>query len=275
MKNFRKCPLLVMLVFTLVVFEVLTGIPKMRAFAQKQMNKEEYRVEKIPTVMAADDSKQYVEVAVQEDSVSGNTLGEMDFTEVDEDYFSDALFIGDSRTVGLHEYSGIEQATFYASTGLTVHKVFDAKIVPVEGSKNKITVEEALNTRQFGKIYFMIGINEMGMGTVDSFMEKYTEVVTHIQELQPQAIIFVQAIMRVTTERSEQGDYIHNAGIDERNERIAALADNQRIFFLDVNAEISDLSGGMCKEYTFDGVHLKAEYVALWTEFLKKHGVVQ
>lgn len=191
----------------------------------------------------------------------------------EEAYFDDALFIGDSRTVGLSEYAGLTNATFYASTGLTVYKVFSAEIVPVEGSRQKLTIEEALSEKQFGKIYLMIGINEMGTGTVETFMEKYREVVAHLQELQPEAIIYVQAIMRVSTARSNQGDYINNEGIDERNAEIAKLEDGKRVFFLDANPVVSDEDGGLVADYTFDGVHLRAKYVSLWKQFLMEHAV--
>ena len=83
--------------------------------------------------------------------------------------------------------------------------MFDSAIVSVPGQKKKITVEEALSEKQFAKIYLMIGINEMGTGTVESFMKAYGEAVQHLQELQPDAVIYLQAIMKVTTERSEQG----------------------------------------------------------------------
>ena len=43
-------------------------------------------------------------------------------------------------------------------------------------------------------------------------MKAYGEAVQHLQELQPDAVIYLQAIMKVTTERSEQGDYITNEG---------------------------------------------------------------
>lgn len=312
MKNFRRCPLVIMLAVSLLVYEIMAGVPRVLAFAEQRMNKNEYCIEVLEeypgqketvisggqvsgaSVSAGDISGSDVtgnglsanEVSVNE--VSGNESAqgqisangnpappEPQFTQVADDYFADALFIGDSRTVGLHAYSGMEQATFYASTGLTVYKVFDSKIVSVPGSKTKITVEEALKRKRFGKIYFMVGINEMGTGTVDSFMEAYAGVVAHLQELQPDALIFVQAIMRVTTERSNKGDYINNPGIDERNERIAGLADNEKIFYLDVNPEISDETGGLNAGYTFDGVHLKAEYVSIWTDYLAAHGILQ
>lgn len=34
------------------------------------------------------------------------------FHPVDAGYFSDAVFIGDSRTVGLHDYGGLDDSTF-------------------------------------------------------------------------------------------------------------------------------------------------------------------
>lgn len=196
------------------------------------------------------------------------------YMTVEDDYFADALFIGDSRTVGMFEYGGLENiTTFYASTGLTVYKVFDAEIVEVPGQRKKISVEEALKQNQFKKIYIMMGINEMGTGTVETFTAKYQEVVEHLLELQPDAIVYIQGILKVTTERSNQGDYINNEGIVARNEALAELADNERIFYLDANPLICDDTGGMEPSYTFDGVHLMAQYIDIWKNYLKEHAI--
>ena len=214
------------------------------------------------------------EVPEQATTEAAEEPQEIVYHSVDDSYFDDAVFIGDSRTVGMYEYSGLEEtSTFYASTGLTIYKMFDSAIVSVPGQKKKITVEEALSEKQFAKIYLMIGINEMGTGTVESFMKTYGEAVQHLRELQPDAIIYLQAIMKVTTERSEQGDYITNEGIDARNEEIAKLADDKTIFYLDVNPYICDETGGMVASYTYDGVHLKAQYIPIWLDFLKEHAI--
>ena len=218
------------------------------------------------------------EEPVEEDPVPEKPWGPVaESAPVDDSYFDDAVFIGDSRTVGMYEYGGLEEtSTFYASTGLTIYKMFDSKIVAVPGQKKKITVEEALSEKQFAKIYLMIGINEMGTGTVESFMKAYGEAVQHLQQLQPDAVIYLQAIMKVTTERSGQGDYITNEGIEARNEEIAKLADDEKIYYLDVNPLICDEtkpSGGMVASYTYDGVHLKARYIPIWLDFLKEHAV--
>lgn len=213
--------------------------------------------------------------AAGEAEVTWRDPSEVVYTTVEDDYFSDAVFIGDSRTVGMFEYGGLEEtATFYASTGLTVYTLFDAKIIQVPGQREKITIEQALSENQFGKIYLMVGINEMGRGTLEGFLEQYALVIEHLKELQPDAVIYLQGIIKVTTERSNKGDYISNQGIEERNAGIAALADQVKVYYLDVNPVICDENGGMEKSYTTDGVHLMAQYIPIWKEFLKEHAVV-
>lgn len=203
-----------------------------------------------------------------------DTPAEAVYTTVEDGYFADALFIGDSRTVGLGEYSALKgKATFYAATGLTVYKMFSAEIVSVPGERKKITVEEALRRYSFAKIYLMLGINEMGIGTAESFLKKYQEAVDRLRELQPDAVIYLQSIVKVTAQRSAKGDSINNERIDVRNEGIAQMADNRSIFYLDVNAQLCDESGGIVQGYTFDGVHLKAKYLDIWTDYLKTHAI--
>lgn len=201
--------------------------------------------------------------------------GEPDWRNVKDLYFADAVFIGDSRTVGLFEYGGLEEiTTFYAGEGLSVYDVFDKKIVSVPGQKKKITVEEALQQKNFSKIYLMLGLNEMGTGTTETFLVKYKEVLDHLQELQPDAIVYVQAIMKLTTKRSGKGDQFHNPGIEERNLGISQFADNETVFYLDVNPLICDETGGMIEEYTYDGIHLKAKYIEIWKDYLKSHAII-
>lgn len=195
------------------------------------------------------------------------------YVNVDESYFDDAVFIGDSRTVGLYDYAGLDNATFYASSGLTVYKLFEDPDGKFKDGNWKENIGTALERQQFGKVYLMIGINEMGTGDVDYFISHYTEAVERIRQLQPNAVIYLESIMRVTTERSNQGDYINNQGIDERNRRIAQLADDQTVFYLDVNSVVCDETGGLNPEYTFDGVHLYAQYIDIWKTYLMEHAV--
>lgn len=78
--------------------------------------------------------------------------------EADTSYFDDALFIGDSRTVGLSEYGDLGNAEVLADSGMNVYKIFDKEFDTASGEKKLL--ETILSERQFGKIYVMLGINE-------------------------------------------------------------------------------------------------------------------
>ncbi len=195
------------------------------------------------------------------------------FTAVDDDYFSDAVFIGDSRIVGLSEYSGLN-ATFYASVGMNVYDLFDKKFIPVEGSRSKTDLETALSAQQFQKVYLMVGINELGRDTTEGFLLKYQEVLEHIRQLQPNAIIYIQSIMCVTSVRSDSDAIFNNAHIAERNTAIQTLADGQTVFWLDENEVLTDENGALKQEYSGDDTHLLARYYTIWVDYLKTHAIV-
>ncbi len=191
---------------------------------------------------------------------------------VDDSYFDDAVFIGDSRTRSLQLYSGLDNTTFLAETGLTIQTVLDRKLTP-SNSSEKITVREYLETHQFKKVYLMLGINELGAGTTESFVEDYAEVLRTIRELQPDAIIYVQAILNISEAKHNEGTYINNDTIMERNELLKTLADNVTVFWLDANQAICDENHFLRKEYTYDGVHLQGKYVPIWVMWLESNVV--
>ncbi len=199
-----------------------------------------------------------------------------EFQQVPEDYFNDAAFIGDSRTVGLYEYGEMEmRADFFAKISLTIYDVFTEPVAKDEETGKRITVEEALGRKQYGKVYLMLGLNELGTGTTESFTEEYAAVVDKLRELQPDAVIFVQGIMRVTEAKNESDPVFNNANINEKNDAISRLADNKDIFYIDVNEAVCDENGNLHSEYTTDDVHLKAKYYGIWREFLLNHGIVR
>lgn len=94
-----------------------------------------------------------------------------------------------------------------------------------------------------------------------------------IRQLQPDAVIFVEGIMKVTGNKDAEDPIFNNRNIEEKNAAIAKLADNQNIFYIDVNEAVCDAEGNLNAEYTIDEVHLKAKYYELWKQFLLEHGI--
>lgn len=202
---------------------------------------------------------------------AGETVLPREFVQVDESWFDDAVFIGDSRTVGLRDYGGLDTATFYATVGMNVYDLWEEAFCEVDGEK--MTLADALTAKQYGKVYFQIGINEMGTGTIDSFMQEYAAAVERIKELQPNAVIYVQGIMRVTQKKSDSDPIFNNRGILLRNERIALLADNVRVFYIDVNEAVCNDAGNLREDLTFDDLHLYGSKYGIWVDFLLSKGI--
>ena len=188
---------------------------------------------------------------------------------VDDRYFYDALFIGDSRTDGLRLYSNPGDAKSYCATSLNIFKVMDSEVEAYgfTGLRN------LLKGMHFGKIYIMFGINECGYAT-SSFAKKYKEVVDEIRLYQPDAIIYLQSIGYVTQKKENKDSTFSTANIKEKNETIKALANDQDIFYLEVNDALNDGTDHLPAEYTGDGVHLKASYYKLWHDYLLEHAIV-
>lgn len=193
------------------------------------------------------------------------------FTTAGDDYFNDACFIGDSRTVGIRDYCNMEQTTFLCKTSLTI---FDYDKPKVTFNGKKTSIKDVLSQNQFAKIYLMVGINECGTGTPETFYEDYRAVVEDIRRLQPQALIFIQGNLLVTRERSGQSKDINNENISARNQLISTLANQQDIFYIDINESEFCEDGALVDSYTWDQVHVKAQYYPIWKDYLLQHAII-
>jgi len=191
---------------------------------------------------------------------------------VDLSYFSDALFIGDSRVVGLMLYSGLTETAFYAEKGLNVNTLLSNRLVLLTGG-NKITIPEALRKQSFGKIYIKIGLNELGWRNISLFADAYGAAIDRIRELQPDAVIYVQSILPVSRKKSEDSSIFTNKRIMEFNEAIKKMTWEKDVHYLDVYGGMIDDQGNMPEAAGHDGVHLNKEYCLKWVEYLIRHTV--
>lgn len=185
--------------------------------------------------------------------------------EKPEDPFANALFVGDSRTVGIQKYAGIEGADFFASTGMSVYNLFDRK-VDAAGQKD-LLLTQLLAQKSYDRIFVMLGINELGYN-MDKTVETYRQVVASLRELQPQAYIHIQANLHVTKSKSDGDKLYNNGNINKLNEGLAALADGETVFYLDVNPAFDDENGALGGDLSGDGVHPYGKCYATWADWL-------
>ena len=195
-----------------------------------------------------------------------------EFTVSDKSYFDDALFIGDSRTAGLQKYGTLDNADYFASPGLNLYTIHSTKVEIEEGKKVKL--DELLTQNTYGKVYVMLGINELGYD-FETTVEKYGTFIDYIFTLQPDTILYVCANMHVNSLRSELDEIHNNPAINRMNEQIAAFADQINIFYLDVNPLFDDENGNLAKEYISDDTHLMGIYYEAWCEWYCQNTIVK
>ena len=199
-----------------------------------------------------------------------------EFRDVDESYFEDALFIGDSRTDGLYNYGLIrDRASFYALESVTIYNVFDIEIpYRTPSSEETVSLEKVLKENEFKKIYISCGLNELGVPKTSNFLEEYKSVLTRIRSLQPEAIIFIQGIIHVNINMSASDPVYNNKIIVQRNMAISTLANGHDIFFIEPNEVLCNENGDLIYEYTNDGIHLTASNYVIWHDYLSANGIV-
>ena len=191
---------------------------------------------------------------------------------VDNNYFADAAFVGDSRTDGLLIYSGITGAANLSYKGLTVESAQD-KPVQFTGRRDKVTALEALAEESYGKVYVMLGVNELGWSGTEQYHDGYDSLLTEIRRLQPDAVVYIQATLPVSLGVERQRAYLNNERIREYNEVARQLAEDHQMYYLDVGQCLADETGALPEEAGVDGVHLTRPYYVKWAEYLKSHTV--
>ena len=197
---------------------------------------------------------------------------EYPYTKENVSYFNDAAFLGDSRTLGISDYAELEGADFYCDSGMMIFKLLEEEIT-YQKTGNKVDLTQVLQEKQYGKIYIMLGMNELGYGNTQMYLDKYQEVLQKIKEWQPEAVVYVMANLHVSREKNNFESEFNNININDKNAAAASLANGTDVFYLDANPLFTDEEGFLNAELTFDGVHLYAKHYDVWREFLLEHAV--
>ena len=191
---------------------------------------------------------------------------------VEDSYFDDAVFIGDSRTVGLSLYSGLK-TNYYSEQGLNVSSVQKKAFIP--SGDDKLTLSDALDANaDFKKVYLSFGINEIGWSSTDSFISTYADLVDLVQEKLPGASVCIQSILPMTKETAENDRYKPMGGngkVAEYNERLYKLCEEKGLYYINLNEIFADSNGNLSVSDSGDGIHLGVASSRAWADYLRTH----
>lgn len=193
---------------------------------------------------------------------------------VDNSYFEDAAFIGDSRTDGFLIYSGIGCGENLTSNGLSIFKLGTKKALTIDGQQ--YTLLEALALKEYGKVYLSLGVNELGYYDDEGFYKAYCDAIDAIRACQPNAVIYIQGLIPLNEDKiAETGgaSYLTNEHLLVYNDLMKKAAEEKQVVFLDLNPEFTGPDGQLPADASKDGVHLRSDYCKAWLEYLKTHTV--
>lgn len=193
-------------------------------------------------------------------------------TPVDDSYFSDAVFIGDSRVEGFRNQSGITQGTFLTGVGMDTSSIFETPYIATESGM--VTAFQAMYNTDYKKVYIMLGTNDLGEPDFNDFKEHYRVCLSELKKLAPDAIFYVMSVAYVEEDKlagSEYGSYVNNANIKEVNEKILELCEENGYYYVDINEVLSNGNDALIKDASSDGIHMYENYCKLWLNYLKNH----
>lgn len=193
---------------------------------------------------------------------------------VDQSYFDDAIFFGDSISTGIPLYHLADNAAVVAMPGINTNNVNNKKVIDI-GEEERVTFLEAAKT--YGprkKVYIMLGGNGLSYEK-EVFIGGYKKFLDSVKALYPDAIIYLQSMTPVTADYVNDFDPdFSNEKLDAYNLEILALAKREKVYYLDVSSALKDESGALPKEASpLDGLHFSPEYYNKWFEYLKTHTV--
>ncbi len=192
----------------------------------------------------------------------------------DADWFSDAMFIGDSRMKSIMDYASRKGWFSYgadlSAVSLTVSKIY-SETVSYNGST--MTIADAIRSEgSFSKCYIMLGVNELGWGSVDAFISGYRDLVNLVREAHPDIQIYVIGIMPLGDKALNSGSWLTNDRVKAYNAQLLQMCAEEEIYFID-NFDLLAPAGKLDDDAAVDGIHVEPSYSKMLVDFLLTHTV--
>ena len=196
--------------------------------------------------------------------------------EEPEDFFDDAVFLGDSVTMALRNYcmetGALGQAQFLCAGNYAVrHAVAQpgqADAVSVTWQGSAVTPAEAVAQTEAKKVFLLLGLNDIVFG-LDWAMENWAVLVESIHSQCPGVAVYIQSATPVTA--AFEGAKLNNSTINAYNGRLQAFAWEHGCHYIDVASALKDKTGALAADFCSDGkCHLTRAGVQTWVDILRQ-----
>ncbi len=188
-------------------------------------------------------------------------------------YFDDAVLIGDSRTESLRWRGNFDltKTQILSFVGMNVNTFYTEKSF----NKSTETAEEALRALNgnFSKVYLALGLNELGWPSASGYAASLGKIVDTIRSCNPDALIYLEAIIPMSRAEERNVSWHSLEKVRAFNAAVLKLAEEKKVFYVDCDAPFGGDGGYLPADYAPDGIHLNAEHLLAWKNYLLSHTV--
>ncbi|MCL2020087.1 MAG: GDSL-type esterase/lipase family protein [Oscillospiraceae bacterium] len=191
------------------------------------------------------------------------------FSESDELFLSESVFVGDSIIRGLIDNGFLSDENVLAWGGVTVGEIME-RMFPLPTGDGEVDLLTAIVNRKPENVFILLGTNNAalyGQDGIGAFTEDYLRLISLIKTYSSETAITVLSITPVNIENER----LNNELIGEYNNALdAAVAElrDENVRFLSLDEELKNSLGLLKTRYgQNDGVHLTAQAyrTILWT----------
>jgi lysophospholipase L1-like esterase len=180
------------------------------------------------------------------------------FSEIARGATIELLFVGDSITDGWRNagqpvwdqnWAPLKAANFGIGGDTTQGVLWRMQNGELDGFKAKLIVH-------------MLGTNNLNRNPIDEMVDGNRLIIEEYRKRQPQAKVLLLGIFP----RSPEASHPNRALIKEANGKLAQLADNNQVFFMDIGEKFLTGDGTLTQEIMPDGLHPNLRGYRIWAE---------
>ena len=197
-----------------------------------------------------------------------------------EQFFSDAVFVGDSLTLGWKNYNNKmleNNSNFFGKTrflcegsygvGHAFDPISDSSLHPIYGGEQHY-LWDSIAMMGAKKVFILFGLNDLSIYGVDGTAELFDQLLENIKAKSPGVQIFIISAMYMY--KGSERPKLNNPNLYLLNQALVDLCNKRGYEFLNIASHLIDENGYVPEQYSSDHyVHQTYAAYDIWAQILR------
>ena len=190
-----------------------------------------------------------------------------------DDYFDDAVFIGDSMMEYVEMYELLPTANYIWQIGMSPMAAGRRQFRTAESSE-KISAYDLAATYSPTKIYVWLGANGLDIKGSQAVIDDYERMADDLIDHFPNALIYVISPPPMTRTRMAKEENVVPGRYSKFEGLLRELAARRNFYYIDMYHMVTGGDGYLPGKYSMgDGFHLNREALTILTDYIRAHTV--